>query len=200
MKFPNQGAVVFQDEKELVNFITGQGNASTAANGLIGRGAYRELDTQVALVADNSVQSVFGANKGQFTVVAGQHYVFEGYIVLNQATTNAHTVLFSLVLATAVLANPRGLAIVGGAADDTPGAAFVTNLDVLTANVVVPSSQVAEAPIYVKGLFDCTTGGTVQPAINFSTSPGTTSTIELGTWFSVMPTGPNGLKKFGAVT
>ncbi len=196
--FPNQGRVKFQDEKELFDFVTGAGSGATAPFGLGGGGAFRRNASAVSLAADTSTQSIFGASKGQFTVEAGKSYKFDGLIVLNTGTTT-HTTAFGFVLATAVLANVRITAIAGDAADDAVGAATIINLESATPAAINATSVDPETIIMVSGSFDCTTSGTVQPAIAFSANPGGTNTVETAL-FTVQALGPSTIEKFGAVT
>lgn len=198
MRIPNQGTGGFQDEKELYDFIVGNGKAS-AALGVSGGGALRKNLAQVSLANDTSTQSVFGSGKGQFTVEAGKSYVFEGVIVLNNGSTS-HTTLFGLVKATAVLANVRIGAINTAAADDTPAAATMVNLESETPAAINAASTAVETIIRVFGSFDCTTGGTVQPAVAFGAAPGGTNTVEVGSWFKLSAVGYTTSEKFGAVT
>ncbi len=196
---PNQGRVKFQDEKELFDFVTGGGNGATAIFGVGGGGALRKLNTAVTLAADTSTQSVFGASKGQFSVEAGKTYQFQGLIQVNTGSTT-HTTSFGFVLASATLANVRAHVITNSAADGTPVAPLMANLEVATQTVINTTRVAVETGILVWGSFDCTASGTVQPASAFSANPGGTNTVELGTTFTLRALGPSTIEKFGAVT
>ena len=148
----------------------------------------------VSLSNNTSVQSFLPSGAQNFPVVAGVNYRFRAKILISKNTANSAAVqfLFSNGGSSAfswgeyVATSQSSTSAAGGSACNLYQYNSMTS-----AAACSPANQNQYDYIIIEGDFVMTTGGTIQPQIQFSNAPGGTSTALQGSYFELFSFGPN---------
>jgi len=152
---------------------------------------YYRKNTATTLTSSTTAQSWLGLSSG-VAVTANTIYEFEGSFRLTTTGTTSHTesILFGLSSATvtnmdySVLRRPNSTTATAGQTVRGTAATAVT--------VTTSISTAQDVTYTIKGTVAIGTGGNFNPQIQFSSSPGGTSTVILGAMFKMTPIGTTG--------
>jgi hypothetical protein len=172
--------------------------SDAAANtGLVPVHQLSRTDAAYSLVDDTSVQPMFTAAQADLTVIAGMTYRFRALIKLTKGT-NAVSLNFALVPATATFTTCNYVSFSTAAASGTAAAAIMNNHEVATTTVVAASSASVNMRILLDGEFEINAAGTVAPSLIWSGATGSTPTVNVGSYFECWATGANPVTAVGS--
>lgn len=174
----NRAAVIQSELDKTLNDLQVQIDNSLTGNTV----QYAAPTSAFGLADASGVQAVFPAAIDTFTLAANSTYEFEGTYIFATGTVSK-TVSMAFALTTAVVTNIRYTTIAWNGADGVMSSTQRSKRTGTVASVVVTdASATAAQEIIFRGIVRVTTGGTVTPQIAFSTAPGGTNQITVGSY------------------
>jgi hypothetical protein len=146
-----------------------------------------------ALNNDTNAQSFLPTGTQNFPVEAGAIYRFRAKVLLNTGNSNSRTVssLFATGGGAAFSWISYSTKAYGSTSMGNMNFDWVSVMNAASARTMTSFNSYVWYELQIEGEFVMSSGGTIQPQIQFSAAPGGTNTSVQGTYFELYPMGAN---------
>jgi hypothetical protein len=149
-------------------------------------------------ISANTVLQCFPTAYNAATLSGTTTYLIEGQILITKPATTTCTVGMGFIT-TSLTVTSLEYTCLGwtAAANGLATAQGSVHISGIAGKAVTATGTTVEVTLMFKGILRTNAGGTIEPALYFSASPGTGTTVNVGSYFQLTPIGTNTMTQIG---